>query len=87
MLLKQNEELLTAHHDFITNGTAELIDLLNLVERIIPDNDDPKRKEWTKHMDRLCDVWQRRTEGEDVAWPDVRQIQVDPVRSADKIAI
>ncbi len=87
--LKQNEELLTAHRDFITNGSAELIELLSLVERIIPDKDDLKRKEWTKHMDRLCDVWQRRTDGEDVAWPDVCLIRFifKLTLSADKIVM
>ena len=69
---EQMKELLDAHHDFIQTSSAELIDLLNLVERVIPDVTCQEHKDWTTHMGRLCDVWQRRTEGEDnLPWPDV----------------
>jgi len=71
MIPKEREVLLAAHQKFLLDGEAELIDLLNLVEKTIPDQKSQERKDWTNHMGALCDVWQRRTEGEMIDWPVV----------------
>ncbi|KXN92074.1 hypothetical protein AN958_09777 [Leucoagaricus sp. SymC.cos] len=66
---QKHDILLDAHNTFISNGTAELIELLHLVEKTIPDAKSQERQAWTDHMGALCDVWQRRNEGEMVEWP------------------
>ncbi|KAG6839344.1 hypothetical protein C0991_003425 [Blastosporella zonata] len=67
---EQNGKLRAAHFEFLKTQSAELIDLLRLVEETITDNNSLERKEWMDHMGCLCDVWERREAGDHVAWPD-----------------
>ena len=59
--IEQTKVLLQAHHAFIDTNSAELIELINLVEKTIPNEGSPERKEWISHMGCLCDVWQHHT--------------------------
>ncbi|KAG6847334.1 hypothetical protein H0H93_008762, partial [Arthromyces matolae] len=67
----QSSRLCAAHFEFVKTQSAELIDLLTLVEDTIKDTNSLERQEWLKHMSKLCDVWEQREAGDlSLTWPD-----------------
>jgi len=72
----QEHALVSLCHKFINSGDdVTLAHLMDAVSATIPNHQSQEWDSWSKHMDRLNEVWVlRHKEGENIPWPKVREI-------------